>query len=79
VSYCVILNDYDNIIVTNGVVVLRSNSMDSLYILFSNILKSEFRIQHRCLTTGSIMASLTDQDIGNILVNTDENVGGSVK
>jgi hypothetical protein len=29
--------------------------------------------------TGSIMASLTDQDIGNILVNTDENVGGSVK
>jgi hypothetical protein len=25
------------------------------------------------------MASLTDQDIGNILVNTDENVGGSSK
>jgi hypothetical protein len=25
------------------------------------------------------MASLTDQDIGNILVNTDENVGGSGK
>lgn len=79
VSYCVILNDYENIIVTNGVVVLRPNCMDSLYILFSNILKSEFKIQHRCLTTGSIMASLTDQDVGNILVNTDENVGSSSK
>jgi hypothetical protein len=32
VSYCVILNDYDNIIVTNGVVVLRSNSMDYIHI-----------------------------------------------
>jgi hypothetical protein len=75
VSYCVILNDYDNIIVTNGVVVLRSNSMDSLYILFSNILRVNLEFSIGVLRPG-IMASLTDQDIGNILVNTDENVGG---
>lgn len=79
ISYCVILNDHDNMIATNGVAVLRPNCMKSLYILFSNILKKEFRIQHKCLTTGSIMASLTEQDIGNILVNTEENTENSQK
>jgi hypothetical protein len=79
ISYCVILNDYDNIIVTNGVAVLRPNNTECLYILFSNILKKEFKIQHKCLTTGSIMASLTEQDIGNILVNIEENVNDSKK
>lgn len=79
ISYCVILNDYDNIIATNGVVVLRPNDMNSLYILFSNIMKKEFKIQHKSLTTGSIMASLTEQDIGNILIRTDENIENSKK
>jgi type I restriction-modification system DNA methylase subunit len=67
-SYCVILDDNDNYIATNGVSVLRPNNLNSLYILFSNIMTSNFRCQHNAYLTGSIMASLSDDDIGEFLI-----------
>jgi predicted RNA methylase len=69
-SYCVILDDADNYISTNGVAVLRPNSQNSLYILFAAIIKPSFSVQHNAYLTGSIMASLGDKDIGEMLVET---------
>jgi restriction endonuclease S subunit len=67
-SYCVILDDADNYISTNGVAVLRPNNKNALYTLFASIIKNDFAIQHRAYLTGSIMASLGDKDIGEFLV-----------
>lgn len=69
VSYCVILTDDDNLICTNGVSVLRPNDMNSLYVLFANITKKEFILQHTSFLTGSIMASLNDTDISGFYMN----------
>jgi hypothetical protein len=71
-SYCVILTDDDNYISTNGVTVLRPLNMNSLYILFGNIVKKDFNIQHTAFLTGSIMASLSDDNISEFLI--DENI-----
>ena len=68
-SYCVILDDSTNYICTNGVTVLRPNDENSLHILLANIMKKDFVIQHNAYLTGSIMASLSDTDIGNILID----------
>jgi hypothetical protein len=67
-SYCVILDDNDNYISTNGVCVIRPNNINSLYIIFDNVLKNHFKIQHKAHLTGSIMASLSDYDISNFLI-----------
>jgi hypothetical protein len=69
VSYCVILDDSDNYISTNGVSVIRPNNMSALYVLFANITKKEFIVQHNAYLTGSIMASLCDNDIGETLMD----------
>jgi hypothetical protein len=69
-SYCVILNDDDSYIVTNGVSIIRPKNMTSLYIIFSNILKNDFQVQRNSFLTGSIMASLNDSDIEEILIDT---------
>lgn len=74
VSYCVILDDSDNYISTNGVSVIRPKNMNALYILFANITKKDFIVQHNAYLTGSIMASLSDSDIGDILMNTQIDV-----
>jgi len=71
-SYCVILRDDDNFVATNGVVILRPKNIDSLYILFSNITKIEFKIQHNAYLTGSIMASLTEEDVGKFILDTSD-------
>lgn len=68
-SYCVILDDSSNYISTNGVAVLRPNNMEALYILFNNIMKKDFVIQHNAYLTGSIMASISESDIENILID----------
>lgn len=68
-SYCVILDDYDNYISTNGVSVIRPNDLNALYILISNIMTSNFRCQHNAYLTGSIMASLSDEDVGEFLID----------
>ena len=69
-SYCVILDDNANYIATNGVSVIRANNLNALYILISNIMSSSFRCQHNAYLTGSIMASLSDDDIGEFLIDT---------
>ena len=74
VSYCVILDDSDNYISTNGVSVIRPNDMNALYVLFANITKKEFIVQHNAYLTGSIMASLCDSDIGETLMDTQIDV-----
>ncbi len=68
-SYCVILDDNDNYIATNGVSVIRPNNLNTLYILISNIMSSNFRSQHNAYLTGSIMASLSDDDISEFLID----------
>jgi len=73
-SYCVILDEDNSYISTNGVVVIRPNNINSLYVLMSNVMKKEFAIQHRAYLTGSIMASLSDNDVGNILCRTDVDI-----
>lgn len=70
VSYCIILDDSDNYISTNGVSVIRPYSTQAAYILFANITKKDFIIQHNAYLTGSIMASLSDNDIGEIMMDT---------
>jgi type I restriction-modification system DNA methylase subunit len=70
-SYCVILDDSPNYISTNGVAVLRPNNLDALYILFAAVIKPTFAVQHNAYLTGSIMASLGDKDIGEMLVDVE--------
>jgi hypothetical protein len=67
-SYCIILDDNDNYIATNGVTVIRPNNMNNMYILMANLMKKDFVIQHNAHLTGSIMASLSDDDIAGFLV-----------
>ena len=68
-SYCVILDDNDNYIATNGVSVIRPNNLNALYVLITNIMSSNFRCQHNAYLTGSIMASLSDNDIEEFLID----------
>lgn len=67
-SYCIILDNNDNYIATNGVTVIRPNDMNCVYILMANLMKKDFVMQHNAHLTGSIMASLSDDDIAGFLV-----------
>lgn len=79
-SYCVILdNDTQHYISTNGVTILRPNNMTALYILLANVIQKDFIIQHNAFLTGSIMASLTDADIGDFLINKTVDIEGTKK
>lgn len=69
-SYCVILDDADNYISTNGVAVLRPNNKNALYTLFASVIKKDFATQHKAYLTGSIMASLGDKDLGEFWIET---------
>jgi restriction endonuclease S subunit len=68
-SYCVITEDEVNYIATNGVTVIRPNNLNSLYMLIANIMSKNFVTQHKAFLTGSIMASLSDTDIEEILID----------
>ena len=68
-SYCVITEDDVNYIATNGVTVIRPNNLNSLYMLIANIMSKNFVTQHKAFLTGSIMASLSDTDIEEILID----------
>ena len=72
ISYTLICHDIDNLIVTNGVSIIRPNDDTSLYIIFNNIIRDHFKIQHYSLTTGSIMATLSDTDLLNTILDCDE-------
>lgn len=72
ISYTLICHNVDNLIVTNGVSIIRPNDTHSLYLIFNNIIREHFKVQHYSLTTGSIMASLTDVDLLNMRLDCDE-------
>lgn len=79
ISYTVICEDKDNIIVSNGICVIRPKNIDNLYIIFTNILREHFKLQHNAYTTGSIMATILDSDIEKILIDCDEDTEISKK
>jgi len=66
ISFSIIMED--DIIVTNGMCVLRPKDMNSLLILFANLYQTNFNIQHQSLTTGSILECISDEDILDILI-----------
>jgi type I restriction-modification system DNA methylase subunit len=68
-SYCVILDDNDNYIATNGVSVIRPKKRNDVYVIFENIMSNKFKCQHNAYLTGSIMASISDDDIEEILID----------
>ena len=73
ISFTIVLNDEPNIICTNGFSVLRPKSHKDMIIIFGNLFSTQFKIQHGALTTGSIMETISDDDIKNILISTDIN------
>jgi type I restriction enzyme M protein len=73
IAFTVILEDKENLVCTNGVCVLRPKDTDSMITIFGNLFSSDFKIQHQSLTTGSIMESLSDDDIKNIMINNSIN------
>jgi hypothetical protein len=74
ISFTVIVEDDDNIVSTNGVCVLRPKDEASMLTIFAGIYSPEFKIQHKARTTGSIMETITDDDLKNIVVSSDVNV-----
>jgi hypothetical protein len=70
IAFTVIVRDEDNLVCTNGVCVLRPVDEDAGLVLFANLFSNEFKIQHQSLTTGSIMETLADEDIKNIVIET---------
>lgn len=70
IAFSVILEDKDNLVCTNGLCVLRPKDAESLIILFAGLFSPEFKIQHKSLATGSIMESISDEDMKNIVLST---------
>jgi hypothetical protein len=73
ITFTVILEDKDNLVSTNGVCVLRPKDEYSMLTIFANLFSTEFKVQHQSLTTGSIMETLSDEDIKNIVIDSDIN------
>jgi type I restriction enzyme M protein len=71
VGFTVILENKDNLVCTNGLCVLRPKDMASMRVLFAGLFSAEFGIQHTSLTTGSIMESISDEDIKQIMISTE--------
>jgi type I restriction enzyme M protein len=73
IAFTVILEDKENLVCTNGVCVLRPKDEDAMLTIFANLFSAEFKVQHQSLTTGSIMETLSDEDIKNIVIDSDIN------
>lgn len=69
ISFTVILEDKSNLVCTNGVCVLRPKNADAMLTLFASLFSPEFKVQHKALTTGSIMESISDEDMKNIKIS----------
>jgi len=66
-SYCVFTGEKDKIYVsTSGLAVLRTVEQG---MVVTNIMTPEFLIQHAAKVSGSIMASISDEDLGNIMIS----------
>lgn len=73
IAFTVILEDKENLVCTNGVSVLRPKDEDCMLTIFANLFSAEFKVQHQSLTTGSIMETLSDEDIKNIVIDSNIN------
>lgn len=69
IAFTVIVEDKENLVCTNGVCVLRPKNDAAGLVIFGNLFTAEFRVQHQALTTGSIMETLADEDIKNIVIS----------
>lgn len=74
ISFTLILNEKDNLVCTNGFSVLRPKNQESATIIFGNLFSPEFKIQHNSLTTGSIMETISEEDLKNIIITKDINL-----
>lgn len=72
ITFTIILDKCENIIASNGFCLLRPKNYHNALILFSNLFDEKFKIQHNSLCTGSIMETITEDDIQNIYI--DENI-----
>jgi type I restriction enzyme M protein len=69
ISFTIIVDDNINLVVSNGFCVLRVIDKENIPIIFGNLFSSKFKIQHNSLATGSIMESISDNDIMNIMID----------
>ena len=73
-SYCIIADDFDNIITTNGVFVIRLLDETDRNTLFYNLINNNINTQINMLSSGSIMASLNEYTFKNkisLIIPTD--------
>jgi len=68
ISFTIITEDRENLVASNGFSVIRPKDEKSLVIIFANLFTEEFKIQHQSMVTGSIMETLSDDDIKNIYI-----------
>lgn len=69
IAFTVILEEKENLVCTNGVCVLRPKNEEDMLVIFANLFSPDFKVQHQSLTTGSIMETLSDDDIKKIIIN----------
>ena len=74
ISFAIITQDMNNLVVSNGFTVLRPTDETSLVTIFANLFDKSFKIQHQSMVTGSIMETLSDEDIKKIYIKDDIDV-----
>jgi len=74
ISFCVISHNMNNLVVSSGFHVCRPKDEKSKIIIFGNLCENNFKIQHQHMVTGSIMETISETDIENILINDDVNI-----
>ena len=70
-TFTIILDDVDNLVCTNGFCLLRPKSYDDAVRIFASLFRVETQIQHNSFCTGSIMETITNERIKNILIPTE--------
>jgi len=68
ISFTIITEDKENLVASNGFSAIRPKDEKSLVIIFANLFTEAFKIQHQSMVTGSIMETLSDDDIKNIYI-----------
>jgi len=68
ISFTIVTESKENLIASNGFSVIRPKDEASLVIIFANLFTEAFKIQHQSMVTGSIMETLSDDDIKNIYI-----------
>jgi len=71
ISFTVVTESKENLIASNGFSVIRPKDQHSLVIIFANLFTASFKTQHQSMVTGSIMETLSDDDVKNIYIRDD--------